>query len=103
MLEQLKIIGDYFPNCLTIVDVDDEENRPCLYANKMFCDNTGYEPEEAIGRNLSYLQGELTPKDTKDFMKKCFKEKVSCIQDMVNYKKDGTPFLNRLLMQYIEV
>jgi PAS domain S-box-containing protein len=94
----LKKVGDYFPYCLTIVNITDETNRPCVYANKMFQENTGYTASESIGRNLSYLQGELTSQDTIEFMRDSFNKKLACIQDIINYKKDGTPFLNRLLM-----
>ena len=98
MINSLIKIGDYFPYCLTIVNVSDKTNRPCIYANKIFQENTGYAAGESIGRNLSYLQGELTSQDTTEFMRDCFNKKIACIQDIINYKKDGTPFLNRLLM-----
>jgi hypothetical protein len=31
-------------------------------------------------------------------MRSSFDKNLACIQDIINYKKDGTPFLNRLLM-----
>lgn len=98
MIDSIVKIGDYFPYCLTIVNITDETNRYCIYANKMFQENTGYTASESIDRNLSYLQGELTSQDTIDFMRDCFNKKLACIQDIINYKKDGTPFLNRLLL-----
>jgi PAS domain S-box-containing protein len=97
MIDKLKRIAEYFPYCLTIVDME-SAGRLCVFANTKFLENTGYQAEEAIGRNLSYLQGELTSEETVKFMRKCFDEGSCCIQDLVNYKKDGTPFLNRLLM-----
>ena len=97
MFKLLKAIGDDFPHCLTIVDIN-APGRPCIYVNEHFTKNTGYSSEEAVGRNLSFLQGELTAEDTQVFMRNSFKEKLACIQDIINYKKDGTPFLNRLLM-----
>lgn len=97
MIEKIKSIADYFPYCLTIVDVK-AKGRPCVFVNDKFLQNTGYGPEEAVGRNLAYLQGPLTSKDTTNFMRECFDREISCIQDLVNYKKDGTPFLNRLLL-----
>lgn len=97
MLKTLQKIGDNFPYCLVIVDNTDKL-RPCVYANKKFSENTGFDHSFVVGKNLSFLQGELTDIETVLFMKKCFKEGVSCVQDIVNYKKDGTPFLNRLLM-----
>ncbi|MFT6068305.1 MAG: PAS domain S-box-containing protein [Bacteriovoracaceae bacterium] len=96
-LEILKSIGDFFPYCLTIVDMK-KEGRPCIYTNKKFLENTDYNPAEAIDKNLSYLQGPLTSQSTILFMREAFDKKEACIQDVINYKKDGTPFLNRLLM-----
>ena len=98
MIKTLIKLGDSFPFCLTIVDITNEKNRPCIYANKLFEEYSGYSHDECIGRNLSYLQGELTSQDTILFMRDCFDKKLACIQDIINYKKDGTPFLNRLLI-----
>jgi PAS domain S-box-containing protein len=98
VIKSLIKIGDYFPYCLTIVNVSDKTNRHCIYANKIFQENTGYTADESIGRNLSYLQGELTSHNTTEFMRRCFNKNIACIQDIINYKKDRTPFLNRLLM-----
>lgn len=101
MLERLIKVAEYFPYCLTIVDVK-QAGRPCLYANEKFFQNTGYTSQEAIGRNLSFLQGEATQEESRNFMRKNFRDGTACIQDLINYKKDGTPFLNRLLMIPIE-
>jgi PAS domain S-box-containing protein len=98
MIQDLKRIGDYFPYCLTIVDVTNKGERPCLYANKMFFENTGYSQNESVGRNLSFLQGELTSNSTVRFMRDSFIKKKACVQDIINYKKSGIPFMNRLLM-----
>lgn len=98
MKDTLINIGEAFPFCLTIVDTSPDRDRPCLYANSKFFANTGYTPDFAIGRNLSFLQGKLTSKDSIEFMKNCFFHRKACIQDIINYKADGTPFLNRLLL-----
>lgn len=94
-------IGEQFPYCVTVVDVD-ALGRPCLYANTKFFENTGYYPEEVLGENLRLLQGKLTCNETVEFIRSAFKNYNACIQDIVNYKKDGTPFLNRLLLLPIQ-
>lgn len=101
MLEKLIKFAEYFPYCVTVVDVK-QQGRPCLYANEKFFQNTGYPPQEAIGRNLAFLQGEATQEESRNFMRKAFRDGAACIQDLINYKKDGTPFLNRLLMVPLE-
>lgn len=97
MKDYLKMLAENFTSCLTIVDVK-AKGRPCLFVNEKFTEETGYEAHEVIGKNLSILQGELSQKDTIEFMRSSFEQEMACVQDIINYKKDGTPFLNRLLM-----
>jgi PAS domain S-box-containing protein len=97
MKDKLIRIANYFPYCMTIVDMSTEE-RLCIFVNDKFSDNTGYSREEGTGRNLKYLQGKDTSSETILFMRESFKNQHACIQDIINYKKDGTAFLNRLLM-----
>lgn len=98
MKKLLMDIGEHFPFCYTVVECLDNGYRECIYVNSIFTDVTGYEASEAIGKNLSFLQGPLTAKDSVDHMREALSNYRSCIQDVVNYKKDGTPFLNRLLI-----
>lgn len=97
MLERIKNMADLFPYCLTIVDTY-KKGSPCIYANKNFYLNTGYNAEYALGKNLSFLQGKLTDQSTREFMRDSMNKEKACIQDIINYKKDGTIFLNRLLL-----
>jgi len=90
-------LGNSYQECLTIVDMDDPK-RPCVYANQKFYENTLFEKNEVIGKNLAFLQGDNTDPKTIDFMKECFSKNMACCQDLVNYRKDGTAFLNRLVM-----
>lgn len=96
-LEVLKLIADNFPFSVTIVETY-VKGRPCIYVNKEFEVKTGYKQDEVLGKNLAFLQGERTDLDTIRFMRQSFKQEEACIQDILNYKKDGTPFINRLLL-----
>ena len=97
MIERIMKVGDMFIDCLTIVDIQ-AEGRPCVYVNKKFEEVTGYTREEVVGKNLSLLQGAETSTEVTNYMRECFQQKQACIQDIINYKKDGTVFNNRLLM-----
>lgn len=97
MIERIMKVGDMFIDCLTIVDIQ-AEGRPCIYVNKKFEEATGYTREEVTGKNLSLLQGEETSREVISYMRECFQQKQACIQDIINYKKDGSVFNNRLLM-----
>ncbi len=97
MIHSLIEIGNHFRDSFTIVDMENSI-RPCIYVNKNFCDQTGFSYGESVGRNLAFLQGPLTSKETVLFMRNSFKNELACVQDIINYKKDGSPYLNRLLM-----
>jgi hypothetical protein len=96
-LNTLFKFSDLFVDCVTFVDVA-APGRPCVFVSRKFEVVTGFEKSEVVGKNLSLLQGELTDPETIKFMRHCFDLRVSCVQDIVNYRKNGTPFLNRLLM-----
>lgn len=96
LLDVLVMTGDYFVDCFTIVEISDE--RRCLYANAAFTENTGYSCEEAVGRNLSFLQGEDTSRAVVDAMRRSLDECAAFCGDVHNYRKDGSLFLNRLVL-----
>lgn len=102
MLDSLIQASKHFPFCMTVVDMSSEE-RLCVFVNNKFEQSTGYSLVEATGRNLSFLQGKKTDKNTIIFMRECFKKNKACVQDIVNYKKDGSEFINRLLMFPIKI
>jgi hypothetical protein len=90
-------IGDRFAGCFTIVDMS-KVSRPCIHVNNLFTENTLYTKEEVIGNNLKFLQGKNTDPTIVEHMSSTFLElKASCV-DIVNYKKDGTEIINRLVM-----
>uniref|UniRef100_A0A126WY62 non-specific serine/threonine protein kinase n=2 Tax=unclassified Uronema (in: green algae) TaxID=2689038 RepID=A0A126WY62_9CHLO len=75
---------------------------PLVYASEGFYQMTGYGPDEVLGHNCRFLQGEGTdPKEVakvRDAVKKG--EPVSV--RLLNYRKDGTPFWNLLTMTPIK-
>lgn len=97
MINKLIALGDMFHDCLTVVDLGNP-GRKCLYVNSKFEETTGYSKEEVVGKNLALLQGPKTDPRTIEFMRERFKNREACIQDIINYRKDGSKFLNRLLM-----
>ena len=72
------------------------EGMPIIYVNKAFTKMTGYSSSEVLGRNCRFLQGEDTDSNTKDTIRKALLEKYPCIVEILNYRKDATPFWNRL-------
>ena len=97
MLEELKAVSTQFECCLTIANMADPLH-PLIYVSQKFTDVTGYGLDFAFGKNCSFLQGRLTDKNKILFMRKMFNEQSSCCVDLVNYKRNGDPFWNRLVM-----
>ena len=69
-----------------------------IYVNQAFLDTTGYERDEVIGRNCRFLQGEGTSARTVDEIRKSLSGLQALDVEILNFKKDGTPFWNRLRM-----
>ncbi|MFT4536155.1 MAG: sigma-B regulation protein RsbU (phosphoserine phosphatase) [Saprospiraceae bacterium] len=73
-----------------------EKNRPLIYVNDGFQRMTGYSENEVIGRNCRFLQGEGTDQEAVQKIRDAIKKEESCIVELLNYKKNGTQFWNRL-------
>jgi len=79
---------------LTISSVDGDWE--VLYANQKFLDETGYALDDVIGRNCRFLQGEGTDPNTVKLIHDTLVAFKPLDTQILNYKKDGTPFWNRL-------
>ena len=94
-------IGNVYPNILTVVDKS-LEDHPLIYVNKYFEDFTGYTSDEVVGKNCRFLQ--YNPHEDQKHIKikrglaDYIQRSVDCCIDIKNYKKDGTPFVNRLCL-----
>ncbi|MET0960284.1 MAG: EAL domain-containing protein [Psychrobacillus psychrotolerans] len=78
-----------------------EPNNPILFTNPQFSEITGYASEEVLGKNSKLLEGEDTNKETiKEIMESLHKN-LFTNKEILNYKKDGTPFWNDLVIQPI--
>ena len=71
-------------------------DNPMIYVSDEFELQTGYSPEEAIGRNSRFLQGPDTDPHAVQAIREALKARTTFTIDLVNYRKDGVPFLNRL-------
>ena len=80
---------------ITIADARQPE-RPLIYVNDGFTRLTGYTPAEVLGRNCNLLQGEDVDQDTIEVMRRAMREGQDCTVEILNRRKDGTPFWNRL-------
>ena len=74
----------------------DRPDNPIIYANDSFLRITGYEREDAIGRNCRFLQGPKTQSESISRMRSALRDAEPCVVELLNYRKDGKPFWNGL-------
>ncbi|WP_058826116.1 PAS domain S-box protein [Haloferax sp. Q22] len=86
---------DEAPIGIVLTDPHAADN-PIVYANERFTDLTGYSRDEALGRNCRFLQGERTDEAAVDELRTAVEERESVTTELLNYRKDGTEFWNRV-------
>ncbi|MDX1484856.1 MAG: PAS domain-containing protein [Alphaproteobacteria bacterium] len=73
-----------------------QPGNPIVFVSDEFETQTGYAPEEVLGRNCRFLQGPETDPAAVEAIREALKAKSEITLDILNYKKDGTKFWNRL-------
>ncbi|GAQ80669.1 clock-associated PAS protein ZTL [Klebsormidium nitens] len=103
---RIEVLLHSSPHGLIVTDAL-AEDHPITYVNTIFQYYTGYDAESILGRNCRFLQmrGEFADKrhpavDLKTVRK--MREAIAAGQEfkgeLLNFKKDGTPLINNLLM-----
>ncbi len=69
-------------------------DNPIVSANDAFCRLTGYSRVEILGRNCRFLQGPDTHPGAVKSLRDAIEAGRPGIATLVNYGKDGHPFLN---------
>ena len=73
-------------------------DMPLIYVNDAFCAITGYGPEDVLGRNCRFLQGDERSQPALDVLRAAIRDGKSCTVILRNYRKDGALFWNDLHM-----
>lgn len=73
-------------------------DNPIVYANAGFSTVTGYAAEEVLGRNCRFLQGPDTDPQCVEEMREAISARRVFSGLILNYRKDGTPFCNGLVI-----
>ena len=71
-------------------------DNPIVYINQAFTEITGYARDEVLGRNCRFLQGPDTDPKGVAHIRQTLKDKEVRVVELLNYRKDGTPFTNSL-------
>ncbi len=75
-----------------------QPDNPIVYVNDAFERMTGYSRAAALGHNCRFLQGEGTDKRDVDLIRDAVTNKRDVSVDILNYRANGVPFLNRLII-----
>ncbi len=67
-------------------------DSPMIFCNRAFTQLTGYQEEEVRGRNLRFLQGELTDAGARATLRAAIAAGAECQVELWNYRKDGSAF-----------
>ena len=73
-------------------------DNPIVACNQAFIDLTGYGSDEIIGRNCRFLSGPGTEPWLTDVITTGVRERKPVMVEILNYKKDGTPFRNAVVV-----
>jgi PAS domain S-box-containing protein len=71
-------------------------DTPIIFTSNDFEEQTGYSPQEVLGRNCRFLQGPDTDPNAIEAIRHAIAAETRITIDILNYRKDGTKFWNRL-------
>nr|WP_281496618.1 PAS domain-containing protein [Pseudohalocynthiibacter sp. F2068] len=76
-------------------------DNPMIYVSDEFETHTGYTPKEAVGNNCRFLQGPETNPHAIEAIRQGLRAETRFTIDILNYRKDGSAFVNRLRIRPI--
>lgn len=76
-------------------------DNPMIFVSDEFENQTGYSPDEAVGRNCRFLQGPDTDPHAVEAIRNALNAQTRFTIDILNYRKDGSSFVNRLRIRPI--
>ena len=96
--QRLSLFGREIQSAAQGVAVADarQSDTPLVYVNEAFEEITGYSQAEALGRNCRFLQGPRTQDEPVARMRRAIDTGTPVSVEILNYRKDGTPFWNQV-------
>ncbi len=79
-----------------VISDPSQPDGPIIFVSDEFEKQTGYPPEEVLGRNCRFLQGPETDPTALQAIHDALAAQTEITVDILNYRKDGTKFWNRL-------
>ncbi|OAN62231.1 PAS domain-containing protein [Sphingomonas sp. TDK1] len=94
-------LRDYFESSPVALSLGEAVgDHPLLLTNQRFRDLTGYASNEIAGKNCRFLQGDSDNREARTRIHAFLDDdaQTSVRTAIVNFRKDGTPFVNLLYM-----
>jgi PAS domain S-box-containing protein len=85
------------PIAAIITDPTQPDN-PIIAVNSAFTRLTGYSGDQAVGRNCRFLAGAATQPWATDALREAASHGRPGFAELLNYRRDGTPFLNAVMI-----
>ena len=100
--EPSEILVDFVTHArtsMTLVDLS-EQDLPLVAVSDVFTKMTGYDRDEALGRNCRFLQGELREQRAREEIRRFMlsDRRMHLRTQIVNFRKDGSAFINLLML-----
>jgi PAS domain S-box-containing protein len=73
-------------------------DNPIVAVNRAFCELTGYDRDEIVGRNCRFLAGPETEPEAQAALRGAVAEGRPVLVELTNYRKDGSAFLNAVMI-----
>ncbi len=73
-------------------------DNPIVAVNGAFCELTGYDRDEVVGRNCRFLAGAGTEPVPQSILRRAVAEGRPALVELTNYRKDGAAFLNAVMI-----
>jgi len=74
----------------------DQSDNPLVYVNERFCELTGYEESEILGRNCRFMQGPETDPESVAEIRDAIDNEEPVTTVLRNYRNDGEMFWNHV-------
>ena len=74
------------------------KDNPIICCNSAFIAMTGYSEAEIVGRNCRFLAGPATEPWLTEAIRSGVRRHAPVLVEILNYKRDGTPFRNAVLV-----
>lgn len=87
--------------CVVIADAT-ERDMPIIFVSDQFMAQTGFPEDEVIGRNCKFLQGPETDTAAVQAIRDALADGSPLTVDILNYRKDGSEFWNRLRLKPVK-